>query len=90
MTTSDDNDGIRYLYEQVSRFYLWKGYLKILDNLNTTGLIDADGFDLRGIGHNRRQLLRLSSRESHAGDISADLISMHDVMADLFTAISKT
>ena len=39
------------LYEEIIWLHFWEGYLEVLNDLDTTRLVDADGFDFRGIGH---------------------------------------
>jgi len=38
-----------HLHEEVSRLYFGKWYLEVLNDLDTTGLVNTDGFDSRGI-----------------------------------------
>jgi hypothetical protein len=40
-----------HLYEEVSRLHRWKGYFEVLNDLDSTCLVDTDGFDFRRIGH---------------------------------------
>jgi hypothetical protein len=46
-----------YLYEEVGRLHFWERHLEVLDDLDATGLIDTDGFDFRGIGHEITELV---------------------------------
>jgi hypothetical protein len=46
-----------HLYKEVGRLHLWEWHLEVLDDLYATGLIDTDGFDFRGIGHEIAELV---------------------------------
>jgi len=50
-----------HLYEEVSRLHVWEGHIEVLDDLDATGLIDTDGFDFRGIGHEITELVEKST-----------------------------
>jgi hypothetical protein len=40
-----------HLYEEVGCFHFWKGHLEDLNDLDSTSLIDTNGFDFRRVGH---------------------------------------
>ncbi len=48
-----------HLYEEVGRLHIWEGQLKVLDDIDVTGLVDTDGFDFRGIQHGITELIGL-------------------------------
>lgn len=50
------------LYEEVTRLHFWEWHLNVLDDLDATGLIDTDGLDFRGIGHEVTELPDGSNR----------------------------
>ena len=49
-----------HLYEEVGRLHFWERDLEILDDLDAASLIDADGFDVRGIGHEIVELVEFT------------------------------
>jgi len=48
-----------HLYEEVGRLHIWEGQLKVLDDIDATGLVDTDGFYFRGIRHGITELIEL-------------------------------
>jgi hypothetical protein len=50
-----------HFYEEVGRLHFWERDLEILDDLDAASLVDADGFDVRGIGHEIAELVEFTT-----------------------------